>query len=81
MQRLLDTAEEKAQFLGPDMNNIVDLSIQQKMSNLSSITTLTVDIQKALHNWEAFQHHLAVTTEAIMDIFIQNKPSIRQHSP
>ena len=28
MKRLLDTAEEKAQFLGPDMSNILDLSIQ-----------------------------------------------------
>ena len=28
MKRLLDTAEEKAPFLGPDMSNIVDLLIQ-----------------------------------------------------
>ena len=27
MKRLLDTAEEKAQFLSPDMSNIVYLSI------------------------------------------------------
>ena len=76
MKRLLDTAEEKAQFSGPDMSNIVDLSIQQKMSNLSSITTLTIDIQKALHNWEEFQHQLVVIAEAIVGIFIQKRPSI-----
>ena len=56
MKRLLDIVEEKAQILGPDMNNIIDLSIQDKMSTLSSITTLTIDIQKALHNWTEFQH-------------------------
>ena len=28
MKRLLDTAKEKAQFLGPDMSNIANLSIQ-----------------------------------------------------
>ena len=52
MKRLLDTIEEKAQFLGSDMSNVVDLSIQQKMLNLLILTTLTIDIQKALHNWE-----------------------------
>ena len=40
MKRLLDTAEEKAQSMGPDMESITDLSIQEKMSTLSSITTL-----------------------------------------
>ena len=44
MKRLLDIAEEKTQFLGPEMSNIVDSSIQYKMSNLLSITTLTIDI-------------------------------------
>ena len=51
MKILLDTAEEKAQFLGTDMDNIIDLSIQEKMSTMSSITNLTIDIQKALRNW------------------------------
>ena len=51
MKRLLDTSEEKAQFIGPDMENITDLSIQEKMSTLSSITTLNIDIQKLLQNW------------------------------
>ena len=44
-------AEEKDQFMGPDMERIVDLSIQEKMSTLSSITTLTIDIQKVLQSW------------------------------
>ena len=81
MNRLLDTTKDKAQLLGPNMSNILDLSIQQKMSNLSSVTTLTIDIQKALYNWTKFQHQLAVTAEAIVEICIQKQPSIRQHSP
>ena len=48
MRRLLEAAEEKYQFMGPDMEIIVDLSIQEKMLTLSSITTLTIDIQKVL---------------------------------
>ena len=54
MKILLHTAEEKAQLLGPDMDNIIDLSIQEKMLTLSSITTLTIDIQKAHCNWTKF---------------------------
>ena len=44
MQWLMDTADEKAQYLGPDMSNILDLSIKEKIFTLSSITTLTIDI-------------------------------------
>ena len=55
-QILLDAAEEKYQFMGPDMEIIADLSIQEKMSTLSSITTLTIDIQKVLQSWTKFQH-------------------------
>ena len=51
MKRLLDTVEEKTQLLGIDMRNIIDLPIQEKLSILSSITTLTIDIQNALRNW------------------------------
>ena len=51
IKRLMETADEKAQFLGPDMNNIIDLSIQEKMLALSSITTLTIEIQIALCSW------------------------------
>ena len=44
MKILIDTVDEKSQFLGPDMNNIVELSFQEKMVTLSRITTLTIDI-------------------------------------
>ena len=81
MKRLLNTAEEKAQFMGPGMDNIIELSIQEKMSTLSSITTLAIDIQKALHNLTEFQHQLAVTAEAIVEICVHKRPSIQQHSP
>ena len=51
MKILMDTAYEKAHFLGPDMNNIIYISIQEKISTLSSIATLTLDIQRALSSW------------------------------
>ena len=54
MKILLDTAEEKTQLLGIEMSNITYLPIQEKMSILSSITTLTIDIQNALRNWTEF---------------------------
>ena len=44
MKRLIETAEEKDQFMGPDMGKIAEISIQEKMSILSSLTTLTIDI-------------------------------------
>ena len=50
MKRLLNTAEEKAQIFGPDMDNIIDLSIQEKMLTLSTIRPLSIDIHKALRN-------------------------------
>ena len=56
MKSILEIVEEKDQFMGPDMEMIADLSIQEKMSTLSSITTLTIDIQKVLQNWTEFQH-------------------------
>ena len=51
MKILLDMSEEKTQLLGIDMINIIDLPIQENMLILSSITTLTIDIQNALRNW------------------------------
>ena len=48
MKRLLKIAEEKDQFLGPNMERIANLSIQEKMLTLSSLTTLTIDIHKIL---------------------------------
>ena len=81
MKLLIDTANEKAQFLGPNMINIVELSIQEKLSTLSCITTLTIDIQRALRSWAYFQHRLAISPEAIVEVCVQRKPSIRLHSP
>ena len=51
MKRLLNTVEEKIQLLGINMRNIIDLPIQDKLLMLSSITTLTTDIQNSLRNW------------------------------
>ena len=81
MKRLIDTAEEKDQFMGSGMERIVELSIQEKMSTLSSLTTLTIDIQKVLQSWMEFQHQLAVTAEAIVEVCVQKRPTIRLHSP
>ena len=68
--------EEKHQFLGPGMERIADLSIQEKMSTLSSLTTLTIDIQKVLQSWTEFQHQLAVTAEEIVEVCIHKQPTI-----
>ena len=81
MKLIFETAEEKHQFLGPDMERIADLSIQEKMLTLSSLTTLTIDIQKVLQSWTEFQHQLAVTTEAIVKVCVHKRPTIRFHSP
>ena len=81
MRRLLDTANEKAQSLGPDLENITDCSIQEKMSTLSSLTTLTIDIQNALRSWAEFQRQLAIKAEAIVELCVQKRSSIRLHSP
>ena len=48
MKRLLETEEEKDQFMVPDMERIAEISIQEKMEILSSLTKLTIDIQKIL---------------------------------
>ena len=69
-------AEEKHQLLGLDMERIADLSIQEKMSTLSSLTTLTINIQKVLQSWTEFQHQLAVTAEAIVEACVQKRPTI-----
>ena len=70
MKILLDTIKEKSQILGLDMSNIVNLNIHQKMANLSSITTLTIDVQKALRTWEEFQHQLEIIVEEIVEVCI-----------
>ena len=78
---MLDIADEKAQSLGPDLENITDCSIQEKMLTLSSLKTLTINIQNALRNWAEFQHQLAIKAEAILEVYVQKQPSIHLHSP
>ena len=56
--------------MGPGMEKIVEVSIPEKMSVLSSLTTLTIDIQKILQSWTDFQHQLAVTAEAIVKVCV-----------
>ena len=56
MKRIFETAEEKDQFMGPGMERIAELSIQEKMSIVSILTTLTINIQKVLQSWTEFQH-------------------------
>ena len=81
MKRLIDIAEEKNQFLGPNMEKITEVPLSEKMSVLSSLTTLTIDIQKALQIWTDFQHHLAITAMAIVEVCVQKRPTIHLHSP
>ena len=81
MKRLLETAEKKDQLMGPDMEKIAEVSIPEKMSILSSLTTLTIDIQKILKSWTDFQHQLAMTAKAIVKFCVQKRPTIRLHSP
>ena len=57
--------------MGPDMESIAELSIQENMSTLSSITTLTIDIQKVLQSWIEFQHQLDIIAKAIVEICVQ----------
>ena len=81
MKWIIETAEEKDQFMGPDMERIAEVSILEKMSILSSLTTLTIDIQKILQSWTDFQHHLAIIALAIVEVCIWKRPTIRLHSP
>ena len=67
--------------MGPNMERLADLSIQENMSTLSILTTLTIDIQKVLQIWTEFQHQLVVTEEAIVEVCVQKRPTIRLHSP
>ena len=81
MKRIFEIAEENDQFMGLDMEKIAEFSIQENMSILSSLTTLNIDIQKILQSWMKFQHQLAVIAEAIVEVYVQKRPSIRLHSP
>ena len=66
MKWLVTIAEEQNQLLGPNMENIAEMTMSENMSILSSLTTLTFDIQKALQSWADFQHHLAIIAPAIV---------------
>ena len=81
MKRIFEIVEEKDQFMGPDMEKIAEASIPNKMSILSSLTTLTINIQNFLHSWTDFQHQLAMTAKAIVEVCVQKIPTIRLHSP
>ena len=81
MKQLINAAEEQNQLLGPNMENIAEMPMSEKMSILSSLTTLTIDIQKALQIWTDFQHHLSITAPAIIEVCVQRRPTIRLHSP
>ena len=81
MKRLIETVEVQDQLIGPNMEKIAEVSIAEKMSILSGLTTLTIDIQKALQGWTDFQHHLAITAPAIVEVCVQKQPTIRLHSP
>ena len=70
MKRLFETAKEKDQFMGPDMERIVEISIPEKMLILSNLTTLTIDIHKIFQSWTDFQHQLVVTAEAIVEVCV-----------
>ena len=70
MKWLVETAEEKDQFMGPNMERIVEVSISEKMSILSILAILTIDIQNILQIWTYFQHHLVVTTPSIVEIYV-----------
>ena len=67
--------------MGLNMQRIAELSIQEKMSILSSLTTLTIDIQKVLQSWTKFQHQLVVTAEAIVEVCVHKRPTIEIHNP
>ena len=67
--------------MGPEMERIAEVSISEKMSILSGLTTLTIDIQKILQSWTDFQHHLAVTAPAIVEVCVQKNLTLRLHSP
>ena len=56
--------------MGLDMEKIVEVSIPKKMSILSSLTTLTINIQKILQSWADFQHQLAVIAKAIVKVCV-----------
>ena len=81
MKRLIDTAEEQNQFLGPNMEKITEVPLSEKMSVLSSLTTLTIDIQKALQSCKDFQDNLAIIAPVIVEVCVWKKLTICLYSP
>ena len=81
MKRLIETGEQQDHLMGPNMEKIAAIPISEKMSILSGLTTLTIDIQKALKGWIDLQHHLAIKNPAIVEVCVQKRPTIRLHSP
>ena len=81
MKLIFETAEENDHFMGLDMEKIAEFSIQEKMLILSTLTTLTIDIQKILQSWMVLQHQMAVIAEAIVEVCVQKIPTIRLHNP
>ena len=63
------------------MVHILDLDMHEKIENLSSLTTLTIDIQNAQHALEYFQHQLSVSTESIVEICVQQHQSTSTNNP
>ena len=63
------------------VENSSEVSISEKMLILSTLTTLTIDIHKIFQSMIDFQHHLAVTAPAIVEVYVLKIPTIRLHSP
>ena len=59
MKILIEAGKEKAQLLGHDKRNIFKIDIHQKVQNLLSLRTR-----------KEFQHQLANTTKAIVEVCI-----------
>ena len=72
---MLSTIEKKTRPLGTNMINNLDLDMHNKMENLSSLTTLNIDLQTSLHAWEELEHQLLVSAEAIVEVCVQQQAS------
>ena len=75
LQRLLSTTNEKAQLLGSDMVNILNVDMQKKMEKLLSLTTLTINIHTGLQAWEEFQHQLSMFEKEIVEACVKQQPT------
>lgn len=66
LQTLLTAANKKIELFGPDLIHLQGKTTEEKMTELSSLTTLTINIQNSLCHWEKFHHHLSFSAEAIV---------------